>query len=546
MRPVEVIQRCRQLPRSLRHTGFQRLVQVSQLLLDFLARSDVQFDAVPDNVIAGVATGGGTQVEPTLRPVRTTPPVLGVELGHGGRAGSLFGHQQRQVFGVNLGIQHTGIRHHRRVAQTMQVFDTRAQVGEVPRRPVLTTIQLVHHAVGQVVADGVQAQFCFLLSDLRTHRCNQLANGRRHGPQVVDHRFVVTTRAVGHAEHAHKLFPVVNRHTQKCVQCGVTGRQTTSARVATRLVGNDGLPGLHHRAKQGTQVVELHAFRRIRLVKTSGLIVPGNVGDGKRFQIGLTTAVMQHFTDEPIFAVSQRQNVGQQTVKRQATVFLNDERHLRPSDRLGHLMGLGQLTIGRFLLGHIPREPQTDAAVAECHVGCRHLAIDGHAGWVAVNHRQRGNCTIGLQLGPDRSPVCRVHPQTQLQCGFADGFVTGNTQALDPHVVHIDIPARGGIDLGQRLRQQVKGGLQQGLTVFQFRLSLNLGGHIGDEAVQVQHLASLVPNGPAFLGHPAVCAIPMPDAVLNLPRPVGLDGGSHLDTHSSIVVRVVELAVRHG
>ena len=67
-------------------------------------------------------------------------------------------------------------------------------------------------------------------------------------------------------------------------------------------------------------------------------------GGGEQQKV--SCAVPQHLTDEAILAFGQRQYVGQQSVKRLAPFFLDDELQLRPRNGLGHLMGLGKLKLG--------------------------------------------------------------------------------------------------------------------------------------------------------------------------------------------------------
>ena len=115
-------------------------------------------------------------------------------------------------------------------------------------------------------------------------------------------------------------------------------RQAATPRIGAGVIADQQLATAQHMPEQGVEVTKNHALRRIFVVKLPCCVVPGNIGYGKGFQVGLLLFIAADFANEAEGALGEVEQLAQQVVENLMGGHLRQQLPLTARNRFENVM----------------------------------------------------------------------------------------------------------------------------------------------------------------------------------------------------------------
>ena len=150
---------------------------------------------------------------------------------------------------------------------------------------------------------GAQLRFDRRLLGVGLDRRDDRAAGIGQRFQEAHDRLVIAAGAIGDAHQPDHVLARIERDTEEAFERRMSLRPPTATRIGGGVVGDHRLAAGDRGAEQRVEVAKLQALRRILRIEPPRLLIPRDVGDGMRLEIGLAGLVVANLPDEAIGAV---------------------------------------------------------------------------------------------------------------------------------------------------------------------------------------------------------------------------------------------------
>ena len=182
---------------------------------------------------------------------------------------------------------------------------------------------------------------------------NQAGTGTAERYQCLDKFLVISLRPVGDPGHPDHPVAGIQGQSHKGIQGRMSRGYPAAAVIVGRVVGNDGFSGFHGRSEQGIQIAKFHTTGRVLCIKSTGGLIPGDVGNRVGPQIGCVILRVEHLSDETVLAAGQLEQAGKQHFERRARICIGNERRLGLADNVDLLVIPVKCRLDAFSIRHV-------------------------------------------------------------------------------------------------------------------------------------------------------------------------------------------------